>query len=102
MSGPTWATIAGILPLMALVVVVVLDSRSVRQRLGNREGEVTGLQLDLDAALARIRELQSYLNDYDSWATDQSLRVAPGIANRDVPDRWAAPSGQPRRRAPDA
>jgi len=96
MTGATWATLACAVVLLVLLAIVALDSRSVRQQLRNREGEVTGLQLDLDAAQARVRELQSYLSDYDSWAADESLAVPPKIANRVVPDRWAAPSGTPR------
>src|ERR1700712_4024104 len=98
MTGATWATLACFVVLLALLAIVARDSRSVRQQLRNREGEVIGLQLDLDAAVDRIGTWQSSLSDYDSWAADESLVVPPSIADRAVPDRWSAPSGQQRPR----
>ena len=97
MTGTGWAFLAAAVVLIVALCVVVLDSRSVRQRLRNDEGRITGLELDLAAARDRVDELQSYLSDYDSWAANPSKPVPSHLADRTVRDRWSTRTDATRR-----
>ena len=97
MAGAVIALSIAVVVLLATLGWVLFDSRAVRQRLRNQEGGLTAARLDLQAARERVVELHTYLIDHDHWAPDPEQPTPARIAERRMPDRWASPSGIPRR-----